>query len=574
MLACIISSLRRFLYYSHFWSPITNRFKVLGSGFWVEICLKPLTSNLKQLLLLPVLLIALTLAPNVYSAQVTLAWDPNQEPDVAGYKVHYGRYSRTYQQTVDVKEFTSCTISGLKEGKTFFFAVTAYDTHNNQSDYSTEAMYTVPIPDTDGDGFPDDVDDFPTDPTEWLDTDGDGLGNNSDEDDDDDGMPDDWELEYELNPLIDDAAEDLDKDGISNLEEYIGGTNPHLPVNNQPPDRPLLLLPEDTESVNLTPVLQTDPFSDPDANDTHARSRWQILREHDDLCVLDAISPSSLTALEIPKLILTQDTLYRWRVRFYDNHGTPSEWSRFFTFTTKTNSRDIDENGIPDHQEVNVTVDLDKDGLADVQQSTIKSLKSEEGSGKIGVSFKGSPSVLAIEYVESEHSSAISGMEGQLDEMPFGLLHFRLNLMNPGNQATVTIYFSKTIPAEANWYQLDAINAEWQDFSDYAKIDRKRRSVTLILEDGGVGDADGIANGVIVDPSGLGMTAAAPPATEMGSGGGGGGGGCFIASMARQNSYVDRQSKSHKAIIGVGIITLLLWTLLIICRWAYYKAEP
>jgi hypothetical protein len=334
-----------------------------------------------------------------------------------------------------------------------------------------------------------------------------------------------------------------------------------------------LLLPEDTESVNLTPVLQTDLFSDPDANDTHARSRWQILREQDDVCVLDIISPSSLTALGIPKLILTEDTLYRWRVKFYDNHGTPSEWSEFFTFTTITTGRDSDGNGIPDHQEVNETVDLDKDGLADAQQSTIKSLKSEEGSGKIGVSFKGSPSVVAIESVESEHSTAVSGMEGEPDEMPYGLLHFRLNLKRPGNQAMVTIYFSETIPAKAIWYKLDAINADWQDFSDYAEIDQDRRSLTVILEDGGGGDADGIANGIIVDPSGLGMAAAAPPATEIGSGGGGGGGGCFIASMSPQDSHVARQTRPHKAIIGAGITTLFLGTLLLICRSACCKAE-
>jgi hypothetical protein len=46
------------------------------------------------------------------------------------------------------------------------------------------------IPDFDGDGYPDDQDDFPTDIFEWLDTDGDGIGNNADEDDDGDGVPD------------------------------------------------------------------------------------------------------------------------------------------------------------------------------------------------------------------------------------------------------------------------------------------------------------------------------------------------------------------------------------------------
>ena len=45
-------------------------------------------------------------------------------------------------------------------------------------------------PDADGDGYPDDQDAFPNDPSEWLDTDGDGIGNNADPDDDNDGVPD------------------------------------------------------------------------------------------------------------------------------------------------------------------------------------------------------------------------------------------------------------------------------------------------------------------------------------------------------------------------------------------------
>ena len=46
------------------------------------------------------------------------------------------------------------------------------------------------IVDSDGDGVEDSLDAFPADPTEWTDTDNDGLGNNSDTDDDGDGYLD------------------------------------------------------------------------------------------------------------------------------------------------------------------------------------------------------------------------------------------------------------------------------------------------------------------------------------------------------------------------------------------------
>ena len=39
-------------------------------------------------------------------------------------------------------------------------------------------------------------------------------------------MPDDWELAMGLAPFTDDADEDADGDGLSNLQEYFAGTNP------------------------------------------------------------------------------------------------------------------------------------------------------------------------------------------------------------------------------------------------------------------------------------------------------------------------------------------------------------
>jgi hypothetical protein len=39
-------------------------------------------------------------------------------------------------------------------------------------------------------------------------------------------MPDGWEVANRLNPLVADASADLDADGLSNLQEYLSGTDP------------------------------------------------------------------------------------------------------------------------------------------------------------------------------------------------------------------------------------------------------------------------------------------------------------------------------------------------------------
>jgi hypothetical protein len=79
----------------------------------------------------------------VYSAQITLAWDANSEPDIAGYKIYYGTTSRIYDLSVEVGSYTSVTIADLIEGETYYFAATAYDADGNESDFSNEVVHNI-----------------------------------------------------------------------------------------------------------------------------------------------------------------------------------------------------------------------------------------------------------------------------------------------------------------------------------------------------------------------------------------------------------------------------------------------
>ena len=84
------------------------------------------------------------------------------------------------------------------------------------------ALAGVPL-DSDGDGVADAEDVFPENPSEWLDSDDDGIGDNADLDDDNDGIPDDWELLYGLDPFdSSDANQDANGDGDDRCSNEAG----------------------------------------------------------------------------------------------------------------------------------------------------------------------------------------------------------------------------------------------------------------------------------------------------------------------------------------------------------------
>lgn len=76
-----------------------------------------------------------------WAAEVQLAWNPNTEPDLAGYRIHYGTASGVYTVHVDVGNVTTYTVPGLEDGTRYYFVATAYDTSANESEYSNEVNW-------------------------------------------------------------------------------------------------------------------------------------------------------------------------------------------------------------------------------------------------------------------------------------------------------------------------------------------------------------------------------------------------------------------------------------------------
>jgi hypothetical protein len=82
-----------------------------------------------------------------WAAPVNLAWDPNTDTDLAGYKLYYGptpRSQATYPNVVVISKSAVTWQLTLSSG-TYYFALTAFDTSGNESAFSAELSTVVPI---------------------------------------------------------------------------------------------------------------------------------------------------------------------------------------------------------------------------------------------------------------------------------------------------------------------------------------------------------------------------------------------------------------------------------------------
>jgi hypothetical protein len=139
------------------------------------------------------------------AVDVTLAWDPSVT-DINGqalaapadYRLFYSETSGTYSEYVDAGSSTTAAVTGLEYNKTYFFKAKAY-TETGESGFSEEFSWKAPtMPDSDADG-----------------------------------ISDSWETEHFASLDTANSSTDTDQNGISDLNEFLAGTNP-MDANDYP----------------------------------------------------------------------------------------------------------------------------------------------------------------------------------------------------------------------------------------------------------------------------------------------------------------------------------------------------
>jgi hypothetical protein len=80
------------------------------------------------------------------SGYVDLKWDLSTEPELIGYNIYYGKNSGEYTRRKTIDKANRYRIDGLMNGEAYYFAITAYDSLNRESDYSDEVGIIVNEP--------------------------------------------------------------------------------------------------------------------------------------------------------------------------------------------------------------------------------------------------------------------------------------------------------------------------------------------------------------------------------------------------------------------------------------------
>ena len=164
-----------------------------------------------------------------FCAKVKLAWDqPTDISNIVGYNIYTSPSGASFPDEpiaiIEDPNQTSCSISGLIEGRTYGFVATSFDAQGNESSFSNKVYYTIPYStqDSDGDGLADaDEEYYGLDPHN-PDTSGNGLSDAFEVE----FWSDAWDGDIDGDGTVNLFDLDADGDGVSDATELIQETNP------------------------------------------------------------------------------------------------------------------------------------------------------------------------------------------------------------------------------------------------------------------------------------------------------------------------------------------------------------
>lgn len=132
-----------------------------------------------------------------------------------------------------------------------------------------------------------------------------------------------------------------------------------------------------------------------------------------------------------------------------------------------------------------------------LQQTEPVSVSTATGTGTATFSSD-SGTVTCLSAID-EKTLPTKGLPGIIT-FPYGVFSFNITNITPGSTVTITIVLPSAVPVGTQYWKYQ--NGNWVDCTSLLGSNDGDNVLTLTITDGGLGDADGQANGTIVDPGG------------------------------------------------------------------------
>jgi hypothetical protein len=168
-----------------------------------------------------------------------------------------------------------------------------------------------------------------------------------------------------------------------------------------------------------------------------------------------------------------------------------------------SNAPATDQRGVTRPQAAYCTIGAYEVGL---NKSASTTVATGQGNATLATDIGGITDLVAYNQLDC---LGAQGLVGGRFIFPFGYFAFKIVGLAPGAKATITITLPSSIPASALYYK--CINGQSVDCTSLLGHNNGDNVLTIAITDGGLGDADGLANGTINDPGGPAIMSVTPP---------------------------------------------------------------
>lgn len=288
------------------------------------------------------------------------------------------------------------------------------------------------------------------------------------------------------------------------------------------PTRPSLIYPEDeSEDVERLPEFEWSEVTNPDTYTLTIATDSNMSEVVQQTAGIEDESFQQVTELD-------EDTTYYWTVKALNDTGEETSEVHSFTTGTHDSAEPDEESEAPEDDNDGVEVEVEQeapnsgdandDGTPDSLQPKVTALKSPVSNDYVVLE---SSTCAANTAVSLAKEATETSQDDDNYQYPAGLLNFTLTGCSVGGNETITQYYygdydlSKLALRKYNSTTHTYTTINDAVLTQVTVGGKKAVKAVYVVTDGGILDADGSANGTIVDPAGLGVIAVTAPKTGL-----------------------------------------------------------